>query len=390
MLQKMRRIQVVGAKKDFQAVVDVLYRIGTVHLEDASSLVHADELDIKKVGPEKESDVSSILVKIDSIFFTLPAIKDPEKQVSTAVKSLASQTHNEIISRANQVIQALEWTAKDLALKKSDLEYTITALNRYEKVIDKIQHIEHEIPVLEGFEVSVIIIQEEIKNITGDQFEFIHTDVDEESIAAIIVFNKKYSDQVHSLFFSANVNEVRLPQEYMGKKFTDMLLMIDDRRRASSEEIVSINKTLETLSARWYVELSALRSALEDIREEISTFSKFGETEYAFMITGWVPQKYLKKMKEKLASEFAGRVVLEELEVTPEELENAPVFYDNPWFVKPFEFFMQLVRLPKYMEIDPSPMMAFFFPLFFGLMVGDIGYGLVILALAVLAKAKFP
>ncbi|HTX43543.1 MAG TPA: V-type ATPase 116kDa subunit family protein, partial [Methanocella sp.] len=94
------------------------------------------------------------------------------------------------------------------------------------------------------------------------------------------------------------------------------------------------------------------------------------------------------RTKEKLQSEFAGRVVLEELKVTPEELEHAPVFYDNPWFVKPFEFLMQLVRPPKYMEIDPSPLMAIFFPLFFGIMVGDIGYGLVILALAIVAKAK--
>jgi V/A-type H+-transporting ATPase subunit I len=397
MLQKMRRIQVVGAKKDFQAVVDALYRMGTVHLEDVSKLAPADL--VKKVEPEKDADVSGILVKIDSIFFTLPVSKsEPEKQASIA-KSLGSKSHQDIIARAKQVIKELEWTTKDLALKKSDLEYKIIALTRYEKVIEKIQNIEHEIPILEGYEVSVLVIQkefekvldiirDEIKSITGNKFEFIHTDVDEESIAAIAVFNKKYSEQVHSLFFSANVNEVRLPQEFMGKKFTEMLLMIDDQRRKAVEEIAAINGTLEKLSFEWYQELSALRLALEDINEEINTFSKFGQSEYAFIIMGWIPHKQLARAKEKLQSQFAGRIVLEELNVTPEELEHAPVFYDNPWFVKPFEFLMQLVRPPKYMEIDPSPLMAIFFPLFFGIMVGDIGYGLVILALAVVAKAK--
>jgi V/A-type H+-transporting ATPase subunit I len=395
MLQRMRRIQVVGAKKDFRAVVDSLYRMGTVHLEDVSKLAPPDL--VKKIEPGGE-DVSGILAKIDSIFFTLPAALDAEKHASIS-RSPGAGSHREVIARADRVIQELEWTTKDLALKKSDLEYKITALTRYEKVIDKIQDIEHEIPILEGYEVSVLVIQkeyekvldilrDEIKGITGDKFEFIHTDIDEESIAAITVFNKKYTDEVHALFFSANVNEVRLPREFMGKKFTEMLLMIEDQRRSAADEIATINKTLEKLSSEWYQELSALRLALEDIGEEIGTFGKFGQSEYAFVIMGWIPHKQLAKAKEKLQSEFAGRVVIEELEVTPEELEHAPVFYDNPWFVKPFEFLMQLVRPPKYMEIDPSPLMAIFFPLFFGIMVGDIGYGLVILALAIAVKAK--
>ncbi len=398
MLQKMRRIQVVGSRKDFQAVVDLLYHMGTVHLEDVSKHAPADL--VKKVEPEKDADVPGILAKIDSIFFTLPAIKgDKERQASLAA-SLGSKSHQDIIARANQVIHELEWTTKDLALKKSDLQNKIEALTRYEKVIGKIQNIEHEIPILEGYEVTVLVIQkefekvidlirEEIKAITGDKFEFIHTDIDDDSLAAITVFNKKYSDEVHSLLFSANVNEVRLPQEFMGKKFTQILLMIDDQRRTAAQDIVTINGTLEKLSSRWYMELSALRLALEDISDEINTFSKFGQSEYAFVIMGWIPHKKLARANELLHSGFGGRVVLEALEVTPEELEHAPVFYDNPWFVRPFEFLMKLVRPPKYLEIDPSPLMAIFFPLFFGIMVGDIGYGLVILGLAIVVKAKF-
>ncbi len=50
---------------------------------------------------------------------------------------------------------------------------------------------------------------------------------------------------------------------------------------------------------------------------------------------------------------------------------------------------MQLVRPPMYREIDPSPVLAIFFPIFFGLMVGDIGYGLVIFAFALILKNKF-
>lgn len=396
MLQKMRRIQVVGAKRDFQPAVAALYRLGTVHLEDASSLAQG----MRKVEPDKGADIPGLLVKIDGIFYALPAAADQEKQAA-AEKSIASSSQGEVLARAERVIRELEWTSKDLALKKSDLEYAIAALGRYEKVIDRIRHIEPELPELEGYEVSVLILQkefepalgllrDEIRRITGDQFEFIHTNVDDESIAVIAVFNKKYSAPVHALFFSANVNEVRLPSEYAGRKFTDMLLMIDAKRRQSAEEIAAINRRLGQLSAEWYAELAALRPAVEDILREVETYGKFGESDHAFVIAGWIPAKYLRRAEEALAREFGGRVVLEALATTGEELENAPVYYDNPRFVKPFEFFMQLVRLPRYMEVDPSPLMAVFFPLFFGLMVGDIGYGLVILALAAAVRWKYP
>jgi len=399
MLQKMRRIQVIGPKKDFQETVGVLYRMGTVHLEDVSKCVSPEECVLNKIEPEKEAELASMLAKIDGIFFTLPKVKDdPEKQASI-IDDLNKKTYEEVIAKANKLVQELEWTTKNLALKKSDLEYSITALIKYEKVIDKIQHIENEIPILEGYEVNVLIIQKDFENvlnlirteltrITKNQFESIHTDINEEPIAAIIVFNKKYSDPVHSLLFSANVNEVRLPNEFMGKTFSEMLLLIDDKRKKASEEIVSINKKLDSLSVEWYLELSALKSALESINDEIRTFNKFGQSVYTFVIMGWIPQKYVKKTRQKLLEELGDRVVFNELEVTSKELEHAPIFYDNPWFVKPFEFFMQLVRPPKYTEIDPSPLMALFFPIFFGIMVGDIGYGLVILALALVAKMK--
>ena len=83
------------------------------------------------------------------------------------------------------------------------------------------------------------------------------------------------------------------------------------------------------------------------------------------------------------------RVVVRELDTTEKDMEAAPVFYDNPRWVKPFEMIMQLVAPPRYREIDPSPVLAIFFPLFFGIMVGDIGYGIVILLIALLIRKLY-
>lgn len=399
MLHRMKRIQVVGPKKDFQGVVNTLYHAGTVHLEDVSRCISPDHICLTKIDAGKEAEVLSLLARTGSILFTLPKRDDAKKQALIDQK-ISSMNDEQVMERAKKVIDELEWTTRELATRKSDREFAITAMNRYEKVIEKIRHIEHELPILESYEVNILIIQKEFEevldlirkelvNITHNQFEFLFTDIDEESIAAITIFNKKYSEDVHAFIFSSNVNEVRLPREFMGMKFGDMLILIEERRVQAMEEIRSINTDLDRLSAEWYQELSVLNGRLEDMKEKHTTFNKFGQSEYAFVIMGWVPSKYLKRTRKALTEAFGDRVVVEELKLSPEDLKNAPTYYDNPAFVKPFEFLMQLVMPPKYMEVDPSPLLALFFPLFFGIMVGDLGYGIIIMAISLAVRNKF-
>ena len=400
MLQKMKKVQVLGPKKDLQSVVDVLYHTGTVQIEDISKTIRPGETLLRKMEIEKGGDIANTLVKIGGIFLALPKIKYDTKKQEQIYEELQQISHHDLLARAHHVIEELESTTKDLALKKSDLEFTLGALDKYEKIIKKIQPLESQLPILEGFEVTVILIQREfrevldfIKNtlveITKNQFEIISADIDETTIAAVIVFNKRYSEGVHSLIFSQNVNEVRLPSEFLGKPFNEILQLISLRRMKSIDEMTAIDENLVKLSTEWYQELAVLKKVLDDRNEEAGVFGKFGQTEYTFVILGWIPKKYLQRTKEALKDAFGNRVFVNELEVSPEKMDEAPTFYDNPAIVKPFEFLMQMVSPPQYREIDPSPILAIFFPIFFGLMVGDIAYGIIILVFALIVKNRY-
>jgi V/A-type H+-transporting ATPase subunit I len=400
MLQKMKKVQVIGPKKDLQSVVDVLYHTGTVHLEDITKTILPGDTILRKLEIGKWEDISNILVKIRGIFLSLPKIQDDTLKQAQFYEDLRKKSQQDLVDGANHVIEELESTTKDLATNKSDLEFSLSALDRYEKIIRKIQPLESQLPILEGFEVTVILIQREFRDvleiirnalveITRNQFELISADMDEATIATVIIFNKKYSDRVHSFIFSQNVNEIRLPPEYLGKPFFEILHLIEAKREKSIEEMAVIDKKLAELSAEWYQELAMLKKVLEDRSEEASVLGKFGQTEYTFIIQGWVPKKYLQRTKDAMKDTFGSRVILIELEVSPEKMDEAPTFYDNPAIIKPFEFLMQMVSPPQYREIDPSPLLAIFFPIFFGLMVGDIAYGLIILGLALIVKNKY-
>jgi V/A-type H+-transporting ATPase subunit I len=397
MLQQMKRIQVIGPKPAFNRVVDLLYQEGTLHLEDVSRSVSKDEIPLDKVVLDTAGDVDLVLGKINVIFSTLPnVIDDPEHQ-SEFRKSLQSQSPEQVLLRAQDIIRNLETTTRALASRKSELALTVTALNRYSKVLVILQPLEREIPMLEGFEVTILLIQKEhievvelIKKeldiITGNQFEMTSTSVDAETLAAIMIFNKRHSEQVHSFIYSVNVNEVRLPKEYMGKPFYEMFAMIEESKLQASEENKKIDEELLSLASEWHLELVVLKKALEDMNDELGAFSNFALSEYTFVIMGWIPKKKLPQVKKSISDVFSDRVVVKELDTTEKDMEEAPVFYDNPRWVKPFEMIMQLVSPPRYREIDPSPVLAIFFPLFFGVMVGDIGYGIVILLIALLIK----
>lgn len=401
MLQKMVKIQVLGPKKDLHNVLDLLYARGTVHIEDASAQLTPGEITLKKMTGEQVGDIAVAYSKIGGILLTLPKIKVDEKAVANTYSGLKAMSHENLLVRVNSVINELEVATKTFAKEKSELELGLINLGRYEKIIDKIRPLETSMPKLEGFEVTVLLIQKEFKDvidiirnalaeITKRQFELMSAELDETTIAAVTIFNKRYSEQVHSYFFNQNVNEVRLPPEYLGKPFNEIFTLIEERKTTTVQEISRLNAELEKISSMWYTELSALHRILGERTEELSIFSKIGQTEYTFVLAGWIPKKTLRETRDALKDTSGGRVIVHELVLTPDEMAEAPTFYDNPRFVKPFEFLMRVVSPAKSTEFDPSPIMAIFLPLFFGIMVGDIGYGLIIFAFALIMKWKFP
>ncbi len=357
MLQQMKRIQVIGPKTEFNRVVDLLYQEGSLHLEDASLSVSPEEMPLQKVVLDTTGDVADVLGKINGIFATLPEVTDDPALQQELSKSVRKLSHEQVLVRAKEIIRKLETTTRNLASRKSELTLAITALNRYSKVLDILQPLERELPLLEGFEVTILLIQKEhsdvvelIKKeldiITGNQFEMTSSTVDADTLAAIMVFNKRHSEDVHSFIYSVNVNEVRLPREYMGKPFYEMFALIEEEKLRAGTAIKKIESELFTLSSAWYQELSVLKKTLENINDELGAFSNFALSEYTFVIMGWIPKKKLHMVKKSLSDVFSDRVIIQELGTTEKDMETAPVFYDNPRWVKPFEIIMQLVAPP--------------------------------------------
>ena len=117
---------------------------------------------------------------------------------------------------------------------------------------------------------------------------------------------------------------------------------------------------------------------------------RFATSENTFIIDCWIPDDLFDNAAQVIEEQFNGSVYLTKLDIEKEAIktETIPVEYDNPELVKPLETIMDLYSRPIYKEIDPSVIIFITFPLFYGLMLGDIGYGLVLLTLGLVGRAK--
>jgi V/A-type H+-transporting ATPase subunit I len=395
----MKQILVVGPKKDYQRIINVLYQAGSIHLEDAKE----DTGEIVAISPLdtfNSEEISSLLIRIRGQLQILTPSDIKKRQKIPVLDKYEELTHEELVVAASNLCDSLESRLRILENRKEELDIRYTTLLRYEKIIRKISPLEQQLPTLEGFEVTILIIQKEfesvldiihpfLSDITKNQFEFISADLDEKNIAVITVFSKKYASKVHDFLYSKNVNEVRIPQEYTNMPLDEALALIQKDKDAINIETSQIEEKIRDISTEWYKDLSTFNVLLTDFLEGTLAYSQFGQTDYTFIVKGWIPQKSLPATRKILSENFGMSVVVHELPDDPDLLDNAPVFFDNPFWAKPFEFFMNLVAPPMYREIDPTPLFAIFFPLFFGFIVGDIGYGFVIFCFSLTVRHKF-
>jgi V/A-type H+/Na+-transporting ATPase subunit I len=75
MIQKMKSVLVVGPKSDFSQIVDLLYHMGTIHLEEVSEYLQPRSTNVRKIVTGSMTDIPALLASIEGISLLLPAVK---------------------------------------------------------------------------------------------------------------------------------------------------------------------------------------------------------------------------------------------------------------------------------------------------------------------------
>lgn len=154
-----------------------------------------------------------------------------------------------------------------------------------------------------------------------------------------------------------------------------------------SQKLDELNAQIAGLEKKLADTRKAIGDFVKDNKEEIlkyftkiSEYSLYGTIKShamlrknCFCITGWVPAKQAKSVKEKLK-----KIESVEVSVTNAKDEthlSPPSKLKNPFFTRPFEYYTEMYGVPKYNEIDPTSFIAATYVILFGIMFGDVGHG---------------
>ena len=162
------------------------------------------------------------------------------------------------------------------------------------------------------------------------------------------------------------------------KALAENLAALEKERQEIEQRIAGLGGKREAL-----LEASD-RAAIALRREEAK--SRLVGTDKVFLLEGWLPADRCAAL-EKALEPFT--CAIETREPTEDEYPQVPVQLKNNKLTRPLNMVTEMYSLPAYGTLDPNPLMAPFFILFYGIMMADMGYGLLMMIASVIISKKY-
>lgn len=205
----------------------------------------------------------------------------------------------------------------------------------------------------------------------------------------LIVSLTRERDDARAALGKVRLGELRLPGRFDNMPLGDAAAEMDRIKRDSAGRQGQLNTERDALARQHGPALYAVRDALKDrvAVHDVRAVSARGK--YSLVMQGFVPVDRVPALTSALGK-FGDAVSYEMHAVDELHDDTVPVQLKNSDYVSRFSVVMGLLSLPKYGTFDPTWVIAIFFPLFFGIIIADIAYGLMFLffGLWLLGKAK--
>ncbi|MCZ7400443.1 MAG: V-type ATP synthase subunit I [Candidatus Methanoperedens sp.] len=377
---KMTRVMIAGTKDLMEPAISTLHRLNVLHISD-----YSEENEDFKIGrPLKNaSRLSEHLLSLRAISNQLgvkekePALKQSSGELPSRIDEKISELQKEVSSRFDD-LRSIEFKIKE----KEDLVSSIKPFFGLPLSLDD----------YEGYETLKVFtgyidadIEPNISRIT-DKYELITGEHEKRKIFALFV-PVAFADDVQKLLQEERTYvEFKVP----GLKGNPPVLLDELTKEIAilKEKHASIKSELENIRKEYSEFIMAADEYLSVETQKAEAPLRFATSPNAFIIDGWVPSRKYDEIESELQKSTGGLVYLTGLEEEAKE-EEIPIELENPGPAKPFELLINTFATPKYGEIDPASLVFITFPLFYAIMLGDVGYGILIAGIAVVIKNKF-
>jgi len=365
----MARIAVLGLKKYRQVIISVLHDLGVVQLESLSKEV------VTMLRNEHESElyrqVSDQLLRIRALTTVLPAMP--------VTQSLRFSSIDELMQTAKSIdvdskVASLEREKESLLTKIKETENNLKLIKEFAFFPEDLKILQlssarsyfgrvasENFPAfknaLEAHQQDIFLYSKEGKEVTH---------------IVLLVFPNFPSHALATIVQTHGVNIEAVPK--LDGKADEIIKNQKSILNDLSQKLKQIEQELTEISKMHFTNIVCVQEQLEIENKKLEVIDNLGVTNDAFALEGWIPKSKIEEVKATFQMHSNGTIIYE-LETD----ENPPTLFANPKRFKLFEAFIRFYSLPSGKEFDPTLIFGLIFPVFYGIMIGDVGYGLVIL-----------
>lgn len=392
---KMSKFTLFALETQKQALLESLQKFQQVQLIDLSSLKNNKELNFL-ISDNQNNKIPYFTDKLSKVNFAidfLSSFTKTKKGLSEFFEPRKELSYDKLKEKVNNC----KWYDTYKILKEKDelissLNNKITNLKSDINNLTSWQNLDVSFNELNNFEFCSSFLgtipaqfmeslEEKLSHIKTCYVEKISRNKNEINILLISYNQNKY--EVEQILKQSNFTKISF--NYSGKP-SDLIQNFNKKIEELNNEIIEIKQSVKN----YCKELDNLKLASDYYNlelEKVKACQNFVKSKKIFIIQGWIPQNLENKL-EKMIEQISQKNYYIEFE-KPKEDENVPILLKNNSFVEPFESITEMYSLPAYNEIDPTPIMSIFYVLFFGMMLGDAGYGILLMIGTLLILKKF-
>ena len=379
---KMKKFTLFAFEAERKRLLEELQRFGYVNFSKSDPIEQFDylkDVEVSTVGNNYVEESTRIKWMIDYV----GRFVEKEKGLSALKKGPVVYTFNELEKEANSYDYIPDFNELSEISKKIDSNnQKITAIDNSIKEISPWKSIKEPIEDLNSFRKLKFIMgylptkslekfKTSIVDLKSTYFEEI--DIVGRNSYCIIFTNQLEKEAVYENLRLNGFSEVNL--EIKGV-VSEEIQRLEDEKKILEEE----NSKLTDEIKKFTVNLQKMQSVYEyyqNLSLRNTVVSNFKATDKLDIIQGYIPADKENNFKELLEKLSASKVYLE-IEDAKKDDPDVPIILKNNKIASLFESVTKMYALPKYDEVDPTFILSIFYWIFFGMMVADFAYGLIL------------
>ncbi len=370
--ERMLRIRIISTLSNRDPVISLLHDANAIQVEQISGDIK-DSLG-RQVQQELQTRTSEQLQRIKGLETTLPPVEVSGAKFFPSTEETLKEAERIDIDKQVWVLknkeQDLIADLRDIEVREGTVSY-LTGIDTDLRIFTTQRLKSYVIPSPEPEELST-----EIRQSIADASIIPLND-------GILVTIRRENDSDLAKIASGAALTMRIIPDAQGRP-AEYLERLSAVKKERKEELDAVQAQIGNFSREYYARIVQVREQLEIEQSKFEAAEKGGFTGETFTLEGWVPESRTRALQVALEKTAQGRILIS----YPKSTEEPPTLLKNPRRISFFEFFIRFYSLPQESEYDPTLIFAMVFPLFFGMMVGDIGYGLVILLGSILILMK--